>query len=271
MRLAGAGLALALLLAGCAHAPAPDAQITGVALARQPLAVPPQAVFEAALLRWEDDGAPPTVLARQRLDEAGAPPYAIRLPYRQAQIVPGARYRLRASVSVGDQRLLATERGVPVLLDPGLRRADVLLARVPPLAATAQAAVALRETWWRLVQVVGEPGPVGAAAAHAQPAHLLLQADGARLTGSGGCNRLAGQYRLEGERLSFTGLGAALRLCLDGGLGEAAFFERLPKVASYWQQGRTLELRAGDGTPLLRFEAEERGEPPLPVPAPLSG
>ena len=259
-----AGAALLLALAGCAQLPPPDAQITGLAVTRQRVALPPQAVFEAALVRWDGDGMPPTVLARQRLDDAGAPPYAVRLPYRQAQIEPGARYRVRASVSVDERRLLATERDVPVLLDPALRRADVLLQPVPALAASAQAAVALRQTWWRLVEIVDAPQPVGAPAAQAPPAHLLLHAGDARLSGSGGCNRLAGQYRLEGDRLRFTGLDATLRLCLDGGFSEAAFFERLPKVASYRQQGRMLELRGADGAPLLRLRAEERGLPPLP-------
>ena len=270
-RRAGAGALLAALwLVGCASVPPPDAWITGAAVTRQPVALPAPVVFEAALLRWDSDGAPPTVLARQRLDDAGAPPYALRLAYRQAQIEPGARYRVRASVSTDEQRLLATERDVPVLLDPGLRRADVLLARVPPLAATAQATVALRQTWWRLVDIVDAPGAVGAPAAHAQPAHLLLHAGEARLSGSGGCNRLAGQCQLDGARLRFIGLSASLKLCLDGGLAEAAFFERLPKVASYRQRGRMLELRASDGTPLLRLQAEERGLAPLPPAAQIS-
>jgi len=65
-------------------------------------------------------------------------------------------------------------------------------------------------------------------------------------------------------------LSASLKLCLDGGLAEAAFFERLPKVASYRQRGRMLELRASDGTPLLRLQAEERGLAPLPPAAQIS-
>lgn len=265
LRLAGTGLTLALALAGCAQLPASDARITGTALTQRPVLIPTQAVFEAALLHRQDEVTPPTVLARQRLDEAGMPPYAIRLPYRQSQIVPGGRYRLRASVSVDGHRLLATEREVPVLLDPGLRHADLLLQPLPPQAATAQATIALRETWWRLVQIVDEP-PLGPPAEQAAPAHLLLHAEDGRLTGSGGCNRLAGQYRLEGGRISFTALSATLRLCLNGGQSETAFFDRLPRVASYRQQGRALELRGEDGTPLLHFEAEERGLPPLPAP-----
>lgn len=272
MRTRRVGALLAVLwLVGCASAPPPDARITGVALTRQPFVLAPVAVFEAALMRWERDGGPPTVLARQRQDEVGGPPYLLDLPYHQARIEPGARYRVRAQVAVNEQVLLATAQDVPVLLDPALRRADLLLTPVPPLPASAQAAVPLRQTWWRLTEIVDAPEAVGAPAAQAWPAHLLLQAQDARVSGSGGCNGFTGQYQSQGDRLAFTHLAASPRLCLDGGLSEAAFFERLPRVVSYWQQGTRLELRAGDGTPLLRLQAEERGLAPLqPAAAPVS-
>ena len=83
------------------------------------------------------------------------------------------------------------------------------------------------------------------------------------MTGSGGCNRFGGQYRLQGQSLRFFGLSATLRLCLDGGSSEAGFFERLPQVVSYWQKDRRLELRGSDGKALLTFEAQEDGVPPF--------
>lgn len=272
MRQAGAVLAwLALLvLAGCAQLPPPDAFISGVAVVQRPVAFVPDAVFEAELVRWDDGGAPPTVLARQRLDDAGMPPYALHLAYRQAQIAPQGHYRVRARLSAGERLLLATQPDVPALLDPALRRVDVLLQPMPALAATAQAQVPLLQTWWRLAAIADLPQQaIGEPAAQAQPAHLLLQAGDERLTGSGGCNRFSGHYQLQGAGLRFSGFDAALRLCLHAGVSEAAFFERLPRVASYWQRGRTLELRDAGGKALLRLQAEERGLAPLP-PAPAA-
>ena len=262
MRLAGAALLLAALwLAGCASVPPPDALLGGVALTRAPLSLPPDSVFEAALLQWPGDGAPPVVLARQRIDDAGSPPYALLLPYRQAEIAPGLRHAVRASVSQGDGLILHSPEDVVVLLDPALRRVDVPLAPVAP--AQAQAAVALRQTWWRLVEIPDGGPPVGWPAAQARPAHLLLQDTEARGSGSGGCNRFDGSYQLQGRSLRFLALTASLRLCLDGGLSEAAFFERLAKVASYRQKDRRLELRGSDGKALLEFEAQEDGLAPL--------
>ena len=258
--LAGAALAT-LWLAGCASVPPPDALLSGVALTRLPVSLPPDSVFEAALLQWSGDGAPPVVLARQRIDDAGSPPYALLLPYRQVEITPGLRHGVRASVSQGDGLILHSPEDVVVLLDPALRRVDVPLAPVAP--AQAQAEVALQQTWWRLVGITDDGPPVGLPAAQAQPAHLLLQSAAPRVSGSGGCNRFDGNYRLQGQSLRFFALSASLRLCLDGGLSEAGFFERLSKVASYWQKDRRLELRGNDGKTLLKFEAQENGLPPL--------
>lgn len=268
MRLRAAwSAALALLLAACATPAPPDALLSGLAVTRERIALAPDVVFHAALVAWKDDGSPPEVLARQRVDDAGSPPYALRLPYRQEWIHPGVRYQVQASVTFDDRLLLDLRQPVTVLLDPALRHVDVRLAPVPPLAATAQAGVPLAQTWWRLVEIVGDIQPLGPPAAQAQPAHLVLDAQDARIKGSGGCNRLAGRYEQRGASLRFESLTASLRLCLDGGLREPEFFDRLSQVASYWQQGRQLELRGPDGRPLLRFEALERGLPELAAPA----
>jgi len=80
--------------------------------------------------------------------------------------------------------------------------------------------------------------------------------------GSGGCNRFAARYQVDGGQLRFDALVSGLRLCLHGGTSELAYLERLDAVRAYWQQGRSLELRDRAGKPVLRFVAEERGEPP---------
>ena len=56
---------------------------------------------------------------------------------------------------------------------------------------------------------------------------------------------------------------AALLWNFAGGRSELAYLERLAAVAAFHQQGRSLELRDEKGQPLLRFTAQERGEPSL--------
>ncbi|WP_227001399.1 META domain-containing protein [Pulveribacter suum] len=233
--------------------------ITGTAISRERLYVPPEAVFEAALVDVTRVGEPPLVLARQRVADAGGPPYALRLPYHQADIRPGGRYEVRAATTLHGRLWLDTPGVHPVLLSPQFRHVDVILARLPQLPASQDAAVPLRQTWWRLVELVDGP-PVGEPAPGAGPAHLVLARDEARVVGSGGCNRFAGHFALEGGRLRFFGLGSSLRLCLDGGASELAYLQQLGAVTSYLQEARTLELRGDKGQPLLRFVAAERGE-----------
>jgi len=262
VRRRGWALLAAAWLAGCATAPPFDAQISGVAFSRERLYVPPGAYFEAALVDVTGEGEPPVALGRQRIDAAGPPPYALRIPYRQARVRPGGHYEVRAAVLQEGRLLLDTASVAPVLIDPAFRRVDVPLAPVPPNPATAAAAVPLYQTYWQLVEVVGE-APPGPAAEGAQPAHLLLQRATGRASGSGGCNRFVAGYAQEGGALRLLQIQSSLRLCLSGGAEEMAFFERLAATAFFHQEGRMLELRDGRGKALLRFMAQERGEPPL--------
>ena len=254
--------AAALALAGCATAPAPDAQVSGTVFARERLYVPPDAYFEAALVDVTDDSAPPLVLARQRMDPAGPLPYALRIPYRQAQIQTEGRYEVRAAVRWRGRLLLDAPGVHPVLWTPLSRHADVQLALAPQGAATATAAVPLQQTYWRLEEIVGGEA-VDAPAQGTSPAHLVLQRGAPRASGSGGCNRFVASYAQQGGALRLSEFNVSLRLCLAGGRSELAYLERLAAVAAFHQQGRSLELRDEEGQPLLRFTAQERGEPSL--------
>lgn len=254
----------ALGLYGCVSGPRepdPDAFITGTAFSRERIYVPPGAVFDATLVDISRPDAPPTVLGRQRLEPAGPPPFELRIPYHSGRVQPQGRYAVRASVTQEGRLLFVTDSTHPVLQDPAFRRVDVILTRVEPIRATVRAEVPLLQTYWKLLQVEDEP--VDAAHAGAPEAHLVLQADELRVTGSGGCNRFLGEYALQGGALRFASLVSTLQLCLDGGASEMPYLQALRKVRSFVQQGRELELRGEDGKPLLRLQAVEWGlQPP---------
>ena len=80
----------------------------------------------------------------------------LRIPYRQADVHAQGRYEVRAAVTQQGRLLLDTPRVHPVLIDPAFRHVDVILARVPALQATAAASVPLRQTYWKLVEVVDD-------------------------------------------------------------------------------------------------------------------
>ena len=56
----------------------------------------------------------------------------------------------------------------------------------------------LEGAYWKLVELDGEP--VDTTACPQEP-HLLFHSEESRLSGSGGCNRLAGTYETTGEKL----------------------------------------------------------------------
>lgn len=247
------------LLAGCGTPPpAPDAVITGVALSRERVALPPEVAFDAVLLDVTDPDQPPIVLGRQHNDPVGNPPYALQIPYPSARFVPKGRYEVRATVTVDGRLLLASGMRHPVPQDAAFRRVDVQLQRLPLQPATSEAGVPLALTYWRLREIAGQslPRPGNSEEGAVQP-YLVLQADEARATGSGGCNRFLADYALEGGRLRFGRVVSGITLCLPGSAVEEPFFAALAEVESFRQKDLQLELRDAKGKLLLLFEAAQ--------------
>ncbi len=124
---------LVLMLAAAA---APGASlITGTASYRERIVLPRGAVFEATLEDVSRADAAATVVARQRLSPAGAPPYAVRIPYDPARIQPSRRYAVRATLWAGATMKWTTDAVVPVLTRGAGTTVELVLERVPPPAA----------------------------------------------------------------------------------------------------------------------------------------
>lgn len=249
-----------VLAAGCTtRPPAPDAIVSGVALVRERVVLPPEAVFEATLLDVTHPDAPPVVLGRQRRAPAGQAPFAIWIPYPSARFLPKGRYEVRATVTLEGRLLLATDKRHPVPQDAAFRHVDVQLQRQSPLPVTVQAEVQaevpLLLTHWRLIEIEGEALPRFSAGDVAP--HLVLESDGLRATGSGGCNRFLANYEVQGARLRLDRLVSNITLCLQTGGLEARFFAALSAVQGLRQHGTQLLLRGSEGQTLLRFESAQ--------------
>jgi heat shock protein HslJ len=116
------------------------------------------------------------------------------------------------------------------------------------------AAVPLTETTWRVTQIgdqlVDNPPGDGAAT-------IQLQAENSRVTGFAGCNRMFGDYSLNGETLKFGLVGVTKMACLEEGRMqfESRFLETLSRVAGWKITNSTLELLDGGGRTLATFVA----------------
>ncbi|MGN8003618.1 META domain-containing protein [Acidovorax sp. 22279] len=254
----GGVLVWILGVTGCVtRPPAPDAVVTGVALSRERVMLPPEAVFEATLLDVTQPDQPPVVLGRQRRQPAGQPPYALWIPYPSARFVPKGRYEVRTAVTLEGRLLLASDGRYPVPQDAAYRHVDVQMQRLLPLAATVEASVPLLLTHWRLVEMAGEA--LSRPADGVSVPHLVFQADEPRVAGSGGCNRFLADYELQPQsgHLRMGQLVSNISLCLQSSGLETQYFEALLAVRGFRQVGSQLLLRGAEGEQLLRFEAVE--------------
>lgn len=115
----------------------------------------------------------------------------------------------------------------------------------------AVASVPLTGTYWRLIEL---PGDEAIAVDPALRAHLVLDAEQGRVSGSSGCNRLAGTFTVEGEALSFGPLAGTRMACPPPAMElERRFHAALASVTRYAIDGETLTLASSDG-PVARFE-----------------
>ncbi len=120
----------------------------------------------------------------------------------------------------------------------------------PPAPAPAVPAAALEGTEWRLVDIGGQPS-AAAADSTRHPGFTLL-AEGRKVQGSAGCNRMTGTYQLDGQKLKFGPL-ATTRMACPAMQTETAFLKALEATTRYEVSGSSLTLYGAD-TAVARLE-----------------
>ena len=151
----------------------------------------------------------------------------------------------------GPQRTLVVERFVGV--HPG-QECPQANASAPP-APHSMASPSLRGTLWRLQALQGSSGPTLFKPPGPAP-ELLLAPDLERVSGTGGCNRLMGGFRLAGEELSFSRLASTKMACPPAVMAfERRYGEALAQVQRWSIDKRNLLLQDAGGRTLLLFMA----------------
>jgi heat shock protein HslJ len=126
-----------------------------------------------------------------------------------------------------------------------LGAALVLAACMGPPRAGPGGAEPLGGTAWQLAELNEQPAVVGTG--DAVPT-LLFAADGARASGSGGCNQFNGPYSQNGALLSFGPLASTRRACVDEAANrqETAYLRALESTTRFSATAEQLVLYAGD-------------------------
>jgi len=108
---------------------------------------------------------------------------------------------------------------------------------------------------WRAIELAGKPTP---ARIPEREIYLEFQ-PGSRVSGSDGCNRVTGSYRLEGEHVTFGQLAGSQMLCLHSSGTEEPFRDALKNAIRMTIAGDRLELFDASGARLAVFST---GPPP---------
>ncbi len=228
--------------------------VKGTATYRERMALPPGAVLEATLEDVSRADAPAVVIGQTRVEKPGNPPIRFEIGYDPSRIDPRHRYTVRARIMVGGKPFFITDQHYPVLTSGKGNEVELLLRR----AAASSSAVTdpLESTYWKLIDLGG--APLTAASGPAEP-HLILNSETLRAGGAGGCNRLTGSYKLNGDRLSLGPMASTMMACTEGMETEKAFLEALGRVSGWRIAGHQLELLDTAGKVVARFEARHMG------------
>lgn len=151
-------------------------QVTGTAIYRERMALPPDAVFEATLEDVSQADAPAEVIGRARIERPGNPPFRFEITYDPARIIASHHYVVRARILVNGKLFFTTDQSYPVLTTGHGNEVTLLLRRVgssgpaggaadalgsPPDASSSTVTEPLENTYWKLTRLGNEAVIVG--------------------------------------------------------------------------------------------------------------
>ena len=238
-------LAGGLALAGCAQAQGVGAQaatIRGTATYRERMALPPGAVLAVALQDISRADAPAETIAEARIPITGQVPIAFALPYDPARIVPNHSYAVRGMIELDGATMFRTDTIHPVLTRGAGESVELRLVR-----AAAATPTLVGPEW--VAEDIGGKGVLDRVRTT-----LAFTADG-KVSGSGGCNRIAGSYTLAGETIGFGQMISSMMACTPAVGEQEGRFLRVLGQAKRWRitpQGK-LELLDPAGVVLARL------------------
>ncbi len=257
-KVAVAGLLTLLVFAGStwAQAGATQAMITGTITYRERMALPPNAAIDVRLEDVSQQDAPAKLMGENIFAAAGKQvPIPFQLSYNPADINPAHSYSLRANISVNGQMTFTSTTAYPVLTNGAPSQVNIVLQKAPAPPPASPSGKKLLGTRWLLTQLNGKPAIPGMGD---KVAYLVLHHEQYRVSGSGGCNTLAGSYVLEQSALQITPGASTMMACSPEVMQqEQNFIQALGTTTTYHIQGTTLELLNGTQV-LATFQAQKK-------------
>jgi putative lipoprotein len=226
------------LLFGAVSPPGRTPTVSIVAFYRERMMLPPDASLHVRLT----DANTGRVLASAMLDNPHVPVH-LDLTYEPSNIEAAHVYTVAARIVVDGDPYFATETPVKVITQGNPSQVELLLVRV-----TAESPAFLEDRQWTLWELHGH-----AVSVEHRP---YLELSAGRASGSGGCNRFTGGYKLHANILEFTPAAATMMMCIHEDVmnTEGAFLKALSSVR-YWKvTDSNLQLLDSGHKTLMQFE-----------------
>jgi putative lipoprotein len=247
------------LIAAAQQTPTPTtATISGAAMYRERITLPPSAVFTATLEDTSRADAPSTTIAKFTKKAFGNPPIRFTITYDPSKIIDSHTYTVRATITVDGRLMFTSVTANPVLTGGKPDHVAFTMHHVTPAddmpavpSRNGTAPAALEDSYWKLVTIHAKDIPV--IPNHREP-NLILHPEGMRTEVFGGCNEIAGTYKLSGATLTFGPMAGTLMECPESSDTERAFTAALQETATYHIYGQHLDLIDANHTVVARFE-----------------
>lgn len=220
---------------------------------RERIMLPPTATVTVTLEDVSKMDVAATLIDKQSMNTAAAPPYRLTLSYDANQIDDRMRYALRARIELDGKLLFTNTQSVKAFANKAGEPAQILVQNIaskkqPPLSAKP---AQLGNSNWGVNRIGTLSSPLGA---QDKEPNLYLQ-DG-KASGFSGCNNFHGSYTLKGKSLKFGPLMSTRRACLEGDamMTEKLYLEALAAVEGYSLKDGKLKLLSKN-LPVVEFTA----------------
>lgn len=215
-------------------ATAKSRSLSGTVTYNERMALPPSSLVEVQLLDVSLADAPARVLARTTLWPRPQVPLRYRLSYDDTQIIPNHTYALQARITLGGRLLFINTTRHSLSAEglaggpAGFGDTNILVERVADSPPTEGSVAPTRPNGRWLAEDIGGGGVIDRL-----QSVLEIAANGA-VSGSGGCNRMAGKAKIAGNRLSFGPIASTKMACPPAAMNqEAKFFAALADVRGW--------------------------------------
>jgi putative lipoprotein len=224
-------------------------QITGTVTYRERIALTPTAELTVKLLDISLMDVAATELGSVTIINPGQVPVEFAIDYDPADVREGMSYSVRAEIRDRGRLIFTTDTVYPVLTRGAGESVDIVMIAVRERPSTNAGLIG---TVWKLLEVDGTAIPTGEDTP--EPYLRLLDENNA-VEGFAGCNRLAGTYALEDDKLTMGPLAMTMMACVEGMETESRFADALGRLNRYEINGQTLTGYADD-EPILKFAAD---------------